>query len=352
MQEFDSCDGRDDCIFASSEPRNINLARASSWVNLTEHLMVFDSCPSETPSCLDLSNGTLVQAPTALEDGSPVYTILKALRNAGWSAYKGNGSPKHTSTSPKQYNTIRMANKPLYLKCCLTFDAVLALGVAVMPSTAQAGYYSCLLAKKVVPPNLSAKQFKEVLDGKPLAAVMAALPVPAPAALEHDDGIGEASDSDDVLMADADEHSPLPPLVVADPAVAVVPAPAVAVPDVNAEDVESDEILLAGEEDDSIEMPSHLGGGRLHFEDCFATWGYYRFILQCAHHPNCQKKRNGGVAQTANFGVYEPLGYLAVWQDMGSSATCTQEVHNARAFEVPLEPQRRWLVEHGYIEDI
>ena len=94
-------------------------------------------------------------------------------------------------------------------------------------------------------------------------------------------------------------------------------------------------------------VPDFLEGGKLETEDGRIKHGYFRYTLKCTSHARCQKRRNAGPKQCAHFGVYEPLAYLAVWQLMGSEVP--EDEHRSRAFDVPLEPQRQWLLDNGYI---
>ena len=70
---------------------------------------------------------------------------------------------------------------------------------------------------------------------------------------------------------------------------------------------------------------------------------YKRFILKCAHHAACSKKRSA--ASTLNHGPVEPIAYSYAWNAAGGS--CTQAVHAARNFKVPVDEVSRWVVNIG-----
>ena len=104
----------------------------------------------------------------------------------------------------------------------------------------------------------------------------------------------------------------------------------------------------AGE--DKSKVPDYIDGSRLTCEDRVAKSGYFRHILECKHHSGerCKKHRNAGPSQTQNFGKFEPIAYLAVWQSLGCSFGSRRD-HLSRRLRVPLDLQEKWLRDHGYL---
>ena len=72
-----------------------------------------------------------------------------------------------------------------------------------------------------------------------------------------------------------------------------------------------------------------------------------RYILTCAHHPNCIRRRNFGVRQCQNFGEWEPIGYLMAWHALGQGVN--REVHKHRDTHPTLAQIRAWLEDNDHL---
>ena len=100
----------------------------------------------------------------------------------------------------------------------------------------------------------------------------------------------------------------------------------------------------------TITWPKYLCGSRLVFENRLDKSGYARLIIACSHHPGegCFKRRNTHVGQTHRFGACEPLGFLAVWHEMGAEEGLSRDDHVRD--RNPTDAQvREWLQNKGYV---
>ena len=171
----------------------------------------------------------------------------------------------------------------------------------------------CLLQGHILDAGMPARHYKAILDEQPQPIENPMLALPPQEQMEVPLAIEDA-DSDEILDAG------LPP--AADVPQSLAPVPRDAQPcssastssDLSSSSGSSSEVLEAERIPDgrAPTIPDYIGGGRLQWEDRRSRSGYCRYVLTCAHHPQCVKKRNAMAGQCRNYGVYEPQAYLAV----------------------------------------
>jgi hypothetical protein len=199
-----------------------------------------------------------------------------------------------------------------------------------MPSDQPQSFYKCLLKGRCVAPALGDKEYTRLLDDTPLP-----LGAPVVPAVMDDD-------SDHILEAicDSDGHADSRSCSEHSSDNFVEPAQAGA--DSGTESSDSHLLEASAPSLCLADIPSHVDGARIRFENYRGV--YERYIITCTHHANCSKSRNCGGAQVRNFGEWEPLAYLAVWNAKGTDFSPETHVEGARP---TLQEIRAWLDEHG-----
>ena len=210
--------------------------------------------------------------------------------------------------------------------------ALVELGITSMRSDQPQSYYKCLLANKLVQPLLGDKTYTAVLQNRPLPALPAPaavpLPAPEPAAPDMDSDSGELLEVLDVI----------PPIGAHDHALALPPGGESGSDSSSAPDEIVHSLVIDP-------VPLDLDGARLRFEA--STHGYDRYIITCRYHHGCMKHRNRGRAQCKNFGAWEPLAFLAVWESRGMDCEPGEHVDLIGQPRVTLEEVQDWLRAHG-----
>ena len=97
----------------------------------------------------------------------------------------------------------------------------------------------------------------------------------------------------------------------------------------------------------AVALPPFAEGARVRIEDRRVASGYIRYIMTCALHEGCVKRRSGNARQTAHYGEMEPVAWLAVWHQQ-RAAFGDAASHNRRC-RPTLPEVRAWLEQNGHV---
>jgi hypothetical protein len=278
-----------------------------------------------------------------LDAGTPVYFIVKKLRDDGWTmglAPKEHGL--HTAKVIGMMNAIM--GKKAYLKCLISLGSLLDKGLQTLRSGQAQGYYKALLSSSTpanVQLGMDVKYYKALWNSQPVAEVL-------------DESSSEESEAVEMQVPSVPAISALSPFARALqnqlPEGSLVSVPLRATvskarkksqgdgePQLKARPIagrlDATGLDVADSDPDTVEIvlastPPLSLKYKLRFDAGCHKGGtaYNRLRIDCplsgcAHFEvgnTCGKYRNLGMAQTTHFGPREPEAFLIAWADSAS----------------------------------
>ena len=359
-------------VYAEEEPFEVELVTLAPKKDWYE-LICWDFQASDYANCILLINKQNVQQTMSLEDAHcPMYVLLKHLRTLGWKPKKGN--VVHKPGGGKVHSADKIMSSEYYLRCLLQLDTLFNMGLSELRSGLTQAYYKCLIRGNIVPLGCSAADYNLFLEDKIKFNELRPSAQPRPLmdqtilalenAAEHssDDDIvepgkvpvpvdpnsdAEVPDEDEAPVENEDQESAASATTSSVEASAAQSLDACSA---SSEDAVIEAAAPAEVDPATITWPKYLCGSRLVFENRLDKSGYARFIIACSHHPGegCFKMRKTHVGQTHRFGACEPLGFLAVWHEMGAEEGLSRDDHVRD--RNPTDAQvREWLQNKGYV---
>ena len=236
-----------------------------------------------------------------------------------------------------RYSVVNLPGKCLYLQCVLRLQSLFASGLTELPSNEPISFYKCLLSGRIVPKGLGDKEYRRQLGNLPFLAIEGLDADPLP--VEDCEHVNSDASSSSSAIMEGSGMAAIEGGGGGEVGGGHLDAPAGAIEDGS----DSESMMLEGECDEGVaDLPKYVGGARIRFDKFYDQ--YSRYIITCTHHWGCEKKRGCGIEQTKNFGPWEPIAYLAVWERHGSHTSV--ERHNPDV-KPSLEEIREWLVANG-----
>ncbi|CAK0819359.1 unnamed protein product [Prorocentrum cordatum] len=192
-------------IYPDGDGLRTDLVATAPWANLMEELYAWEVARNhDMPGCLDLKACSLARPTMALADSQcPPLVIMKELNRRGFVmsdtlvVHKSEGAPL------TEYSIRKVSSRREYLQCLLSWDTLVGQGLAEMRSDAPIDYYKNLLRGSIVPPGLSAKMYRRILQGEQIEDVIAELDLPE--AVEDGDAIAPGGGPEPAALEDGSE---------------------------------------------------------------------------------------------------------------------------------------------------
>lgn len=340
-------DGATVHVFPDSDPTTMEALKLGPIRALVHHMCSWTAEPSCVEGCVALVNRQRAVPSAILDEEKPTLSLISSLVSAGWRPVRRAIVHLPGGNDGREFDVENAASKKKYYLCLLKLENIFAGGVAELPSNEVQKYYQALLEGHKVLPGLGDAAYRFVLSGG--VADLPALPPSSPAAALPPPAIADlASDASDEVLGAGER-----PLGVACGTLgAPLPAPSPAARQSSSSSSgaqssnSSDEVLDAVcPTDVAVELPPLVEGAKVRVEDRRDKWKYIRYILTCAEHPACMKHRNMNARQVANFGAWEPIGYLAVWHSRRREYATAEE--HVKLCKPTIAEVRAWLVANG-----
>ena len=321
-------------VYAFGDPFKVDPSRTSTTGRVVRGMKAWEIGVSDIAGCMQLVDGVNVFTFHSLTDGKvPVLLLAVELLRRGWAFVEDRVTHRPNDTT-KRCSVLNCHSKRSYWQCLLHLEQIWQLGLQAMPSNQPQSCFCCLLAGRFVVPALGDSAYREVLKDSHEFAL--------------EDASSDATALEDAVLSDVgseflEADASLAPFNVDSPSPAGEP-PVPGSP--NAGDPESDasaELIESSLSFRIEDLPQFIDGARIYFEHNLLE-GYSRYILKCSHHPDCQKSRNCMADQCKHYGAWEPIAFLAVWNQLGLSSDAVR--HNA-SVKPTLKQVHDWLADNG-----